>query len=298
VTTETPEDLAESPTKDWHAFCLSVPAAMADDIAAEFFDLGSCGVHLEEAGQAVRLNVYFPGELEKALLAGQIHALLSQAGLAVALPEAERVEDQDWNTQWQRFFKPVWISPNLVVCPSWIPLDLQPGQIAIVIDPKRAFGTGGHESTQLALRALIQIIRPQERCLDLGTGSGILTIAALKLGAAGVDAVDIDIDAVENALENLMTNGVAEKAQVRQGSLAQVETQKYGLVLANILYTVLVPMLKGIHAVLEQGGHVVFSGLLVKDQKPFCRAAQEAGLRTIDTLEQNEWLCVVAQRDQ
>ena len=270
---------------------------MAEDMAAEFFGLGSCGVHLEEAEEAVRLTVYFPGDLEKALLAGQIHALLSQAGLAVAPLEAERVEDQDWNAQWQRFFKPVWISANLVVRPSWIPLDLGPGQIAIVIDPKRAFGTGGHESTQLALRALTQIIRPEEHCLDLGTGSGILSIAALKLGAASVDAVDIDGDAVENAQENLATNGVAQKAQVRQGSLAQVQTENYGLVLANILYTVLVPMLKGIHAVLKQGGHVVFSGLLVKDRESFCLAVEDAGLSTVRTLEQNEWLCVLARRD-
>ena len=285
--------------KSWHVFFLQVPTAMADDIAAEFFELASCGVQLEEDEEDVCLTVYFPDDIDKTLLERQIQQILSQAGLTDASLKplvSEQVKDQDWNAQWRRFFKPIWISEDLGVRPSWMPLDIKEGQIEIIIDPKRAFGTGGHESTRLALLALKQLLRPEEQCLDLGTGSGILAIAALKLGARSVDGIDTDIDAVENAQENLEINGVAEKARVLHGGIEQVQQNRYGLVMANITCRVLRSLLKDIFAVLKADGYIIFSGLLVKFQDAFCGAVNRAGLSVVQTQVEGEWLCVVARR--
>ena len=145
------------------------------------------------------------------------------------------MEERDWEAEWRRFFAPVWATERIVVHPSWIPVELAEGQIAVHIDPKMAFGTGGHESTQLCLQALEHYLRPGARCLDLGTGSGILSIAAALLGAGSVLAVDIDEKAVANARENLAHNRIdSGQVEVRLGSVEAIAERPFDLVLANI----------------------------------------------------------------
>jgi ribosomal protein L11 methyltransferase len=226
----------------------------------------------------------------------ELELALAALDLAPPLIEVDRVEAEDWEEDWRRFFRPVWATPRIVVHPSWIPVEIKEDQVAIVIDPKMAFGTGGHESTQLCLQALDRFLSPQARCLDLGTGSGILSIAAALLGAESVLAVDVDEVAVVNARENLARNAIAEQCvEVRTGSLEVVGEASFDLILANIQSHILRPLLTPIDRLLKPVGLVLLSGLLVREGADFCGWVEDAGLQIETTMEKGEWICVVAR---
>jgi ribosomal protein L11 methyltransferase len=260
--------------------------------------LGSCGLQAEEAGERTRLSIYFATEpdFDLAMVRRELELALAALDLAPPLIEVDRVEAEDWEEDWRRFFRPVWATPRIVVHPSWIPVETKEDQVAIVIDPQMAFGTGGHESTQLCLQALDRFLSPQARCLDLGTGSGILSIAAALLGAESVLAVDVDEVAVVNARENLARNAIAEGCvEVRTGSLEVVGEVSFDLILANIQSHILRPLLTPIDRLLKPVGLVLFSGLLVREGADFCGWVEDAGLQIETTMEKGEWICVVAR---
>ena len=173
--------------------------------------MGSCGLQVEEAGERARLSIYFAAgpELDMGVVMREIERHLSALDLVPPPMTSEAVAVRDWDAEWRRFFRPVWATPRIVIHPSWIPVATEGDQIAVTIDPKMAFGTGGHESTQLCLQAMECHVRVDMRCMDLGAGSGILSIAAVRLGAGSVLAVDIDAVAVDNARQNIDRNGIA-----------------------------------------------------------------------------------------
>jgi len=282
----------------WHCLRLAVPVACAEDVSAWAYELGSCGLQAEEAGEWTRLSAYFAAE-PACDLAGVRRVLTHRlAALGLASPiGSECVEEQDWEAEWRRFFAPVWATERIVVHPSWIPVELAEGQIAVCIDPKMAFGTGGHESTQLCLQALERsCLHPEMRCLDLGTGSGILSIAAALLGARPVLAVDIDEQAVANARENVAHNRIgSDQVEVRLGSVEAVAERSFDLVLANIQSHVLRPLLAPLRGLLAADGRIAFSGLLAREEAAFCRWITEAQLEVDTILAKGAWICVVAQ---
>jgi ribosomal protein L11 methyltransferase len=274
-----------------------VPAACAEDVSAWAYELGSCGLQAEEAGEQTRLSAYFAAE-PMCDLAGVRRELTHRlAALGLMSPiDTECVEEQDWEAEWRRFFAPVWATERIVIHPSWIPVDITEGQIAVIIDPKMAFGTGAHESTQLCLQALESYLRPGARCLDLGTGSGILSIAAALLGAGPVLALDIDEKAVANARENLAHNRVgSEQVEVRLGGVETVAERAFNLVLANIQSHVLRPLLTPLRGLLAADGRIAFSGLLAREEAAFCRWVTEAKLEVDTILAKEAWICVVAR---
>ncbi len=280
---------------------LLVPRNLADDIAAECFDYGSCGVHTEDAGAQVRLNVYFEapaGELQT-LNAGLIQGL-SAAGLwpdgAQVLPGDVELE-RDWNEAWKEFYRPVWATENIVVHPPWLPVMVEAGQMAIAIDPAMAFGTGGHESTQLALQAIEHAGCSGRRCLDIGTGSGVLSIALVRLGAQHVTAVDIDPVVIDNAKRNFQVNLGAEAARTRllTGSIDCIRGDSFDVIVANIESYLVRPLLPAIAAALRPGGVALFSGLLESESERFTEWLAEAGLLVGKTWSKNNWLSCSSQ---
>jgi ribosomal protein L11 methyltransferase len=278
----------------WHCLTIAVPSAHAEVVSAWCFDLGSCGLELEEAGEKSRLKAYFAAGQELSALCRRLDEQLKRAGLAGARLRADHLGFEDWEREWRRFFQPIRATPRLVVHPSWIPVETGAGQVAVAIDPKMAFGTGGHESTQLCLELLDGLLVPGDRCLDLGTGSGLLGIAAGLLGAGSLRLVDTDPLALENAAENLARNGV--EAWLGLGSIEAVAGVEFDLVLANIQSSVLGPMLGQVRQALRPGGRAVFSGLLVREEETFCRQVEAAGLRVDQARRRHEWLAVAAQR--
>lgn len=211
---------------------------------------------------------------------------------------AETVEDQDWNATWEASLEPVVAGP-FVVAPSWA--DLGPeheGLTPLRVDPKMAFGTGYHESTRLVLRLLPDVVRPGARVLDVGTGTGILSIAALALGAASALGVDIDPWSVTNGDENAARNGVGDRFEVREGSLDVVPEDAFDLVLANIIRSVLVPMLPDLVQKAAPGAPVVLAGLLVTEREALLDAAGGAGLALDREASENEWWACVLRGDE
>lgn len=219
------------------------------------------------------------------------------------LPPAEyrEIEDQDWMAAWQEHYRPIPIGEKLMILPAWIePTDKQ--RIPIKIDPSMAFGTGTHPTTQLCLALLEKHLTAGDAVIDIGCGSGILSIAAVKLGASKVVAVDIDQAAIRSTRENAALNGVAEQIDSGVGSLGEILIGYYSLrraplVLANILAPVIIRMFgEGLSDTIKNGGKIILSGIL-DEQSPAVEAEAEIhGLRFVERMIQNDWVGLVYQK--
>lgn len=202
-------------------------------------------------------------------------------------------ENEDWLEAWRRGLKPRRIG-RLVVTPSWESPDLGEGDLAVVIDPEMAFGTGEHASTRGVLRLLQQAFRAGDRVLDVGAGSAILSIAAARLGAPEVLAVEADEDAIENARDNIERNGVADvvefvHALVDDDFLAGQGDGRFDLILANILSGVLVPLLPAFRRALASSGRLILAGILDEESERVAEAAERAGFTLLAEDREEEW---------
>ena len=187
---------------------------------------------LDKPRDRVIIHMYLePGASPVETLA-LISARMEAAGIAYTV-ETEGVEQEDWQNGWRKYYHPLEIGKRLAVVPSWQEYDTD--RVKLVLDPGLAFGTGGHETTSLCMEALDERVQGGERVLDIGTGSGILAIAALKLGAAVAEGVDIDPVAVRTAGENAALNGVQDKLTVLVGDLSDKASGKYDIITANIV---------------------------------------------------------------
>lgn len=259
-------------------------------------------MHAEESGEAVRLNVYFEAPasaldtISAQLVLGLQAAGMWPAGSAVVSGDIE--PERDWNEAWKQYYQPVWATPNIVVHPPWIPVAAGSGQLSIAIDPAMAFGTGGHESTQLALQAIEQCDCNGRACLDVGTGSGVLTIALMRLGAAHVTAVDSDPVVIDNARLNLRANLGAdtERTNVLTGSVDHIEGQTFDLIVANIESHLVRPLLPAIALALRPGAQALFSGLVETERERFVDWLADHNLQVDATWSKNNWFSCRAQR--
>jgi ribosomal protein L11 methyltransferase len=206
-----------------------------------------------------------------------------------------RVDEADWAEAWKEFFYPEKISPGLVVKPTWRQYDARAGETIIEIDPGMAFGTGTHPTTVLCLRLIEDHLRSEMTFLDVGTGSGILMIAAAKLGARQVTGVDNDPMAVVVARKNLQVNGISSESQtVVKGSLVSGIHGRYDLVAANILAEVIVRLAPDLPAVMAPGGRVICSGIIRSKQDQVAASLEAAGLEIVESRVQEEWVAIVA----
>lgn len=209
------------------------------------------------------------------------------------------IEDQDWMAAWKQHYQPLKIGKKWLVLPAWIPSDPAETRTVVRIDPAMAFGTGTHLTTQLCLLAIEDHLVPNQAGIDLGCGSGILAIAALKAGASFALALDTDPLAVQATQRNAQLNDVQANLQVAQGSLVdilagQFDLKQAPLVLANILAPVLVSLFQqGLAQLLQPGGRLVLSGILESQADEVLTAGREAGLRLIQRYQAEDWLALV-----
>jgi len=218
-------------------------------------------------------------------------------------PQFRTVVEEEWANAWKEHFQVTRIGQRLVVKPSWREYTPQAEDIVLELDPGMAFGTGLHPTTQMCLLALEKYVRGGERVLDLGTGSGILAIAAVKLGAAACLATDIDPVAVEAARANVAANGVQDIVQVERGSPAQLSTlhsplstAKFDLALVNILASIIVELCgQGLGEVVKPGGLAIFAGLIDTQEAEVREALKRAGLVVIERTQEKDWVGLVCQ---
>ena len=217
----------------------------------------------------------------------------------------DETEDIDWINNWKQYFHQFCIDDILVI-PSWE--DIQPGdeeKLVLHIDPGTAFGTGMHETTQLCIRQLRKYITPETELLDVGTGSGILSILSLMFGAKRAVGTDLDICAEEAVAQNCLANGIApERFELLIGNIItdravqdQVGYACYDIVVANILADVLVPLTPVVVNHLKPGGIYITSGIIDDKEQTVTEAVEAAGLRVLEVTRQGEWVSVTARKE-
>lgn len=231
-----------------------------------------------------------------------LEASLAKLVLSAPLPPLEiaPVRMVDWAEEWKQFFHVLRVG-RMVVQPSWEQAEARPGDLVIDLDPGRAFGTGQHETTRLCLGALEAHLQPGMRVIDVGTGSGILAIGAILLGASHVWGVDIDEQAVDVARENVERNGVTSQVSLEAGSVGPAwpwpEPPQAELVVANISSLAAVKLMADCVAPLVPGGLWIGSGFIESARETIEEAVRAAGLRRIAVTEEADWRCLVAVKD-
>lgn len=261
---------------------LAAPDDVREPLVAALADLGFDA--FEDTPDA--LVAYAPAPRWDGPTTEAVHGLADAFGLAAGAVAAETIADQDWNATWEASLQPVTAGP-FVVAPTWTDV---PDSEAVVlrIDPKMAFGTGYHETTRICLRLLAGAIQPDDAVLDVGTGTGVLAIAALRLGAASAVGVDVDPWSVTNGRENADRNGVGERFEVREGSVEVVPEVGFDVVVCNVIRSIMEPMLADLLR-LSAGGTLVLSGLLTTERDRVVERLAEAGRVLGEEAAENEW---------
>jgi ribosomal protein L11 methyltransferase len=272
------------------------------------------GVVLEQLGVAddpepdmlepeVTVKIYVPENEDTPALRRRLEESLYHLNrlYPVPPPTFRRLEEADWAHAWKAHYHPFRLGRRLWIEPSWVTdeaTQADAGDVVLTLDPGMAFGTGLHPTTQMCLQALEQFVTPGMHVLDVGTGSGILAIAAAKLGATAVLAVDTDQVAIETASENVRQNDVSSRVVVQAGSLKDVAAREWDLVVVNILAPVIASMLRQdtLLDYLVPGGRLILSGIIAEQKDIVAGALADAGGVIELTLAIRDWLALVVTK--
>ena len=314
----------------WNKFTLKTRAEMEDIVIAALAEAGVQGVEIEdrqplteydkqqmfvdilpdmpEDDGVAYLNFYLEPEDDKEQILADVKKALDELQEFLDLGECtiteSETEDKDWINNWKTYFKQFYVDDILII-PSWEEVkEEDKDKMIIHIDPGTAFGTGMHETTQLCIRQLKKYVTPETELLDVGTGSGILSIIALKLGAKHAVGTDLDPCAVPAVEENKVANGIpAEAFDMMIGNIIDDKTvqdtvgyEKYDIVTANILADVLVPLTPVIVHQMKPGGLYITSGILDVKEEVVKEAVTAAGLEIVEVTHQGEWVSVTARK--
>ena len=248
---------------------------------------------LDKPRDTVIIHMYLePGASPVETLA-LIAARMEAAGIPYT-SETVGVEQEDWQNGWRKYYHPMDVGQRLAIVPSW--QDYETDRVKLILDPGLAFGTGGHETTNLCLEVLDERVKGGERVLDIGTGSGILAIAALKLGAAVAEGVDIDPVAVRTAGENAALNGVADKFTVLVGDLSDKASGQYDIVTANIVANAIMALAPAVPGLMADDAVFIASGIIDSRKDEVIAALEAAGLAVLEVKEKRGWECIVCKK--
>lgn len=262
----------------------------------------------EDDGTAVVSSYFEPGKFEISQLKSQIEEGLDEISMFVNIGDAtiqiQDTDDEDWLNNWKEFFKPFRVAEDIVIKPTWETLeDAKEDDIIIEIDPGTAFGTGSHETTKLCISSLRQYITPDTKLLDVGCGSGILSIIGLKLGAQYVLGTDIDEHALVATKENIQVNKI-EKSQfdLLAGDIIsdtklqkKVGFEKYDIVVANILADVIIPLSGVVKKYMKDDGLFISSGIIDMKKEEVQQALLANGFEIVEVNKMGDWVSFVAK---
>ncbi|HAR85983.1 MAG TPA: 50S ribosomal protein L11 methyltransferase [Clostridium sp.] len=206
-----------------------------------------------------------------------------------------KVNEDDWANNWKQYYKPTKVGEHIVVKPTWEDYEEKPGEVVVELDPGMAFGTGTHETTRMCIKALEKKVKGDTTIFDIGTGSGILSIAAAKLGAKHVVGVDLDPVAVESAKKNLEFNKV-NNIEILYGDLMEVVEGKANIVVANILADIIMFLSEGVRAFIEDEGYFIASGILNTQRDKVADKLKTLDFIIEEVMEDGEWICIIAKK--
>ena len=307
---------------DWLELTVTVSTMAVEAVAELFYQAGCSGVVIEDVNLLRRYiesgawdyhDFTLPEESDTAAVMGYFAQDVRLAARKAALEEGLRglleffpglvirlnqghVREEDWATAWKTYFKPVKVGERIVIKPTWEDYAGNEGELVIELDPGMAFGTGTHPTTSLCIRALERSVRPGQLVYDIGTGSGVLAIAAARLGAE-VKAVDLDPVAVKVAKENAELNRLSDRIDVKPGDLAQALPGPADLVVANIIADVIIILAEDLERVLKPGGICLASGIIAGRRQDVEEALEAKGLRVEQVAEQDGWVLIQARRE-
>jgi ribosomal protein L11 methyltransferase len=270
----------------WHEFTITLPDELKEPVTGVLFGLGCVGITEGDAG----LTAYFPGQEEPEKIKEALAATFK--GLSVSY---KAMEEQDWYASWKEKFSP-FHAAGLLICPPWRLDECMPeaGEKILILDPGYAFGTGDHVTTMTVLGMLREWAGSHpdltgKRFLDLGTGTGILSVAAYLYGIRDITAVDVEEAAVETSARNFTLNGIGDKARLVKGSIGEAGLG-YDLIAANIFQEALLELMPDTAGALNPGGRLIVSGLLVGQEQAVITKANEAGLTLLDSSTSEGWV--------
>lgn len=254
---------------------------------------------LEYGGKAAVVKGYFEKETLKDDIDQYIKNKLNEIKeMGIDIGEGKviigSVNEEDWANNWKKYYKPTRIGKRIVVKPIWEEYKKEGNDIVIELDPGMAFGTGTHETTRMCVQALEKYIKQEDMIFDVGTGSGILAIAAAKLGSKEVMAVDLDPVAVDSARQNISFNDISN-IKVMQGNLLDVVNGKADIVVANIIAEIIILLTDDVKKSLNQGGLFISSGIIRERQEAVMQKLIQSGFEIMEINTDGEWVCIVSK---
>lgn len=251
----------------------------------------------ESYGPHVTIRAYYPeGSDTEGLLVGisrKIDELSGQMDVGPGAIRWRMRDDSEWKDNWKAYFKPFRLTEKIVIKPSWENYTPEDGQTVIEIDPGMAFGTGTHETTRMCAILCEKHVKPGERVLDLGCGTGILALVAAKLGAGKILAVDIDEAAEKTAAENVAKNGESGRIEVRRGVLEDIQPQPFDLIMINIIADVIISLAGNIRGYISDNTRIILSGIIRNRRDEVVSAWKATGFRLIEEISMGEWVALV-----
>ena len=305
---------------DWTEVCIRIPTAHVDEAAAIANMAVPYGIYIEDysdleqgALEIARIDLIDEDLLAKERDTALIHlyispednpaeavAFLRERYTAVGIDHqvvSQTVNEEDWANNWKKYFKPLPVGEKILICPSWETADNPDNRAVLSIDPGMAFGTGGHDTTRLVLETLEHHVTEGCDFLDIGCGSGILSIAACLLGARRALGIDIDALAVKTAIENGELNGLtAPKYEIRLGDLAKDVSGKFPVIAANIVADAIIMLSPAVPALLAEDGVYIVSGIIDTREQDVLRALDACGFTVAERHEHGGWLCLVCKK--
>lgn len=319
----------------WHEITIYTREEAVEMISNFLHEMGAGGVAIEESGSLERkrdtslgqwyekplndipegdavISGYFANAADRLenmieLLNSRIQELPEfSIDIGEASIKVKEVREEDWANEWKQYYKPVRISERITIKPTWEAYEPTEDECVIDLDPGMAFGTGTHATTALCLRTIEQSIKPGSDVIDVGTGSGILAIAAAKLGARHVLAIDLDPVAVSSASENTAINELESNITIIQSDLLQVLNQGHSpelgvkipvqAVVANILAEIIMTFVDDVFQVLETGGIYIASGIITRKEAEVVQTLKQAGFTIENRFQEEDWVALVARK--
>ena len=308
----------------WTEVKIKTVSKLEDLISSVLYDVGAAGLAIEDPNDIIELEqsetnwdfiddnlinllddqiiikAYFPESdiLEKTIKSIQneikINPMIKEKDTQITLT---LIDDEDWAESWKEHYKPFKIGPNILIKPSWEDIEVEEGNIVIELDPGMAFGTGTHETTWMCTEAIEKHMEKGDTLYDIGCGSGILSIVAVKLGAKKVIGVDLDPVSIKTSKENIEINHVADKIDIREGNLLEVIDEKADIIVSNIIAEVIAGMTPDLKGYLKEDGIFICSGIILKKIELVQDALEKNGFEIIEIVKKGEWALIVSKNN-